>query len=80
MPASARPDLATPPGDSPEELRAYLHALTTPALGGVSQMEAARLLRIPAPSLRRWLTDGRSRRCPSWSDVELLRRLVRERA
>lgn len=77
MPAA--PDLSRPPGDDPAELRAYLRALTTPALGGVSQMAAARLLHRHAPTVRRWLADTGSHRDPAWSDVELLRRLVRER-
>ena len=44
--------------------------------GGLTQAEAAEILHVSPQTVRRWLTDGASRRAAPWASVELLRRMV----
>lgn len=66
----------TTPHDATERT-AFLRELTTPPRG-VTQCEAARLLRVNETTIRKWLAKpgAASRREPPWCAVELLRRMV----
>ncbi len=63
--------------ETPDPIPAgYLRSLIEGAQ--VTQGDAARLLHVPATTLRRWLTDGSSHRDPPWAAVELLRIKLRQ--
>ena len=62
LPAMISPDPVTP---------AYLRSLIEGA--GISQGQAARMLRVDPRTLRRWLAGDRA--CP-WMAAELLRRMI----